>query len=83
MSLFDGDSRVARSVSTQLSATEHTVLERLMSAWISALAAIVFLCALFLAAVRVIDWLHLAYVYAAITAITIGLAGMVYVSRDD
>ncbi len=59
------------------------IFERLFAAWIGAFAALLFLSALALAVVQLIDWVQVAYIYAAITAITIVLAGLVYASRSE
>jgi len=59
------------------------IFERLFGAWIGAFAALLFLSALVLAVVQLINWMHVAYIYAAITAITVALAGLVYASRSE
>jgi hypothetical protein len=59
------------------------ILERLFFAWISGIAALIFLGALLLAVVRVISWGQLLYVYGGVVAVTLALAGLLYVARRD
>jgi hypothetical protein len=58
-----------------------SALERLFSAWIGAIAALIFLTALVLALFRIMSWMELFYVYAGISGITLLLAGLLYLSR--
>jgi hypothetical protein len=59
------------------------IFERLFFAWISGLAALMFLAALVLAAVGVISWMQLVYVYGGIVGVTLVLAGLLYLARRD
>ncbi|NJM36277.1 MAG: hypothetical protein HC850_18070 [Rhodomicrobium sp.] len=59
------------------------VFEVIFSLWISALAALVFLAALFLAIVNVISWTQLLYVYIGLTVFTLLLAALNYFSKTD
>jgi hypothetical protein len=60
-----------------------SIFEIIFSLWISALAALVFLAALFLAIVDVISWTQLLYVYAGLTVFTLLLAALNYFSRSN
>jgi hypothetical protein len=69
-----------------LPATESAlagIVERLFFVWISGVAALIFIGALMLAAFGVIGWMQLFYVYAAVTVITLLLAGLLYLARRD
>jgi hypothetical protein len=55
--------------------------ERLFFVWISAIAAMAFLAALFLTIIQLISLTQLFYVYAAMGAITLLLAGLLYLAR--
>jgi uncharacterized membrane protein YuzA (DUF378 family) len=57
------------------------VLERLFLAWITAIAALVFLFSLVLAVFQVISLMQLFYVYVGIAGITLALAGALYCAR--
>ncbi|WP_088347832.1 MULTISPECIES: hypothetical protein [Rhodomicrobium] len=84
MSIYDCVSMKSKPAWFPDLAVEHNqVIERLMSAWISAIAALTFLTALVLAAVQIIEWRHVAYVYVSISFVTLALAVLVYVSRRD
>ncbi len=67
----------------EIESSLSAIAERLFSAWISAVAALTFLTALVLAIFGVISWTQLLYVYAGITVVTLTLAALVYVSRDE
>jgi hypothetical protein len=58
------------------------MFERLLAGWISAFAALAFLISVALALVHIISWMQVAYVYASITGITLGLAALCYASKD-
>lgn len=57
------------------------VFKQLFMAWISGIAALVFTGAMLLALVGLISWLSLGYVYIGITAFTLVLAALVYISQ--
>jgi hypothetical protein len=57
------------------------VFKQLFMAWISGIAALVFTGALLAALVGLISWLSLGYVYIGITAFTLVLAALVYISQ--
>ena len=84
MSIQDCVSMTSKTGWTPSGSSEHNqVFERLLSAWISAVAAMVFFAALILAAVDAIEWLHVAYVYISITVVTLLLAALVYASKTS
>ena len=56
--------------------------ERLFFLWISAVAALTFLFSILLAVFQIISLVQLLYVYAAITALTLLFAGLLYMSRQ-
>ena len=84
--MLDSDLIATKSRMMFLSATElglAVIFERLFAVWISGVAALTFICALILALCQVIGWMHLLYIYAGISAVTLVLAGLVYVSKRD
>lgn len=57
------------------------MLERLFFAWISALAALIFLVSMVLTAFGIVSLMQLFCIYAAITVITIALAAALFWAR--
>jgi hypothetical protein len=79
---LDYTSLRARTYPTPTISTQFAgVLERLFLAWISAIAALVFLVSMLLAAFQVISLMQLFYIYVAIGGITLALAAALYCAR--
>jgi uncharacterized membrane protein len=59
------------------------LLERLFLAWISAVAALIFLFSIVLAAFGLMSLMQLFYTYVSISLITIALASALYCARRN
>jgi hypothetical protein len=84
MTTISGCTESQTLLASAASASEVKVADffkRLFALWISGLAAITFMGALFLAIVSVISWSSLGYVYVSITVVTLLLAALSYVSQ--
>jgi uncharacterized membrane protein len=57
------------------------LIERLFFAWISAVAALVFLFSIVLSAFGAISLMQLLYIYISINLVTVALAGALYFAR--
>jgi hypothetical protein len=59
------------------------LLERLFLAWVTAVAALVFLFSIALAAFGLISLMQLFYIYVSISLVTIALATALYLARRN
>jgi hypothetical protein len=59
------------------------LLERLFLAWVTAVAALIFLFSIALTAFGLISLMQLFYIYVSITLITLALAAALYCARRD